>query len=293
MKRTLVVAEKSGQLGNHLILFAHLIALAQEYDLRILNPSFHQYRKHFTGSRGGLVASYPALQKGAPSPTVEERLYATTNLGARLIRRALPPSNRVASHTTCKGYTPEFDIDFSSQTNQALLHRAPVHLLFGWRYRNYALFQKHEQAIRNYFEFYDTMEARNSMDSIKKKSDIVIGIHVRHGDYKDYLGGKYYLSISQYASAAHHLIRQIGRNNISVMVFSNEEQDLSVFEGLDVYAGPGGMMSDFQALSFCDYLVAVPSTFSRWASFLGNTPIYNISRDDMLPTLSEMEPAKW
>ena len=57
---SLVVAERCGQLGNQFILFAHLIALAEEYGLNLLNPAFCEYANAFSGTQNAVVPAYPA-----------------------------------------------------------------------------------------------------------------------------------------------------------------------------------------------------------------------------------------
>ena len=67
---------------------------------------------------------------------------------------------------------------------------------------------------------------------------------------------------------------------VRFMVCSNEKQDLSQFEGLDVAFGPGHPVEDMYAFAECDYILGPPSTFTMWSSFYGNKPLYMLHKAD-------------
>ena len=39
----MIIGKKYGQLGNRLFLYAHLIAAAEEYGVKLMNPAFAEY----------------------------------------------------------------------------------------------------------------------------------------------------------------------------------------------------------------------------------------------------------
>ena len=43
----IVIVRNFGQLGNRLLLSAHLIAAAREYGVTLVNPSFAEYAQYF------------------------------------------------------------------------------------------------------------------------------------------------------------------------------------------------------------------------------------------------------
>jgi hypothetical protein len=43
-----------------------------------------------------------------------------------------------------------------------------------------------------------------------------------------------------------------------------------------VVRGPETAVGDVHALSLCDYIIGVPSTFNTWAAFAGDKPVYHI-----------------
>jgi hypothetical protein len=54
----IVIAEKYGQLGNRLFVFAHIIACALEHELKVANPALYQVKDP---SRNLSVADFGGL----------------------------------------------------------------------------------------------------------------------------------------------------------------------------------------------------------------------------------------
>ena len=81
-----------------------------------------------------------------------------------------------------------------------------------------------------------------------------------------------------------------GKKTVAI-IFSNVQQDLSIFTGVDVVAAPGEVIADLSAMTHCDYIFGVPSTFSRWASFYGKVPLATIDRDTRCLSLVDFSPS--
>ena len=48
------------------------------------------------------------------------------------------------------------------------------------------------------------------------------------------------------------------------------------FAGLTVGFGPGSPVGDMYALAKCDYVFGAVSSYSQWASFYGNKPLFQV-----------------
>lgn len=116
------------------------------------------------------------------------------------------------------------------------------------------------------------------MNQIRSHSDIVIGLHIRYGDYRIYKNGKYFYELEQYKEKIEEVMAGFDQNHsIALFVASNENIDLRVFNGLNpFYLESGNATSDLFMLSQCDYIIGPPSTYSAWASYYGQKPIYFI-----------------
>lgn len=150
----------------------------------------------------------------------------------------------------------------------------------GWEHRggvNY--FPKVLDTIRHLFipnrkisESVDTLFAK-----YKDGNTIIVGVHMRKGDYKDFFYGKYLYSNSIYVELMRQIVKLYKDKRIVFFIASNENATKETFKEFDII--DGNMMCaafDLYALSKCDRIIGPPSTFSRWASLMGNVPLYFI-----------------
>lgn len=76
-----------------------------------------------------------------------------------------------------------------------------------------------------------------------------------------------------------------GKEETAFVICSNEEIDLSSFNELNVFKGQGHFVADLHSLSLCDYIAGPPSTFSMWASFYGQKPLWQIENARQNPAV--------
>lgn len=112
---------------------------------------------------------------------------------------------------------------------------------------------------------------------------VICGVHLRFGDYKTFQDGKYYYSLKQYHSKMLEVKSIFYDYEVAFFISSNEKIDLSVFTECDCFTIPdGNATKDLYGLSLSDYIIGPPSTFSGWASYFGNTPLYFIEDIDRI-----------
>lgn len=112
--------------------------------------------------------------------------------------------------------------------------------------------------------------------NIRKQSDLVIGVHIRHGDYKSWRNGRHFYTIEEF----HHFMRQIQElypeKKVSFFISSNEQFSTDIFTDCTCFRfekEPSGDILDLYTLSLCDKIIGPWSTYSRWASFIGEVPL--------------------
>lgn len=119
-----------------------------------------------------------------------------------------------------------------------------------------------------------TTEMDALFSEVRRDGGKVIGIHIRRGDYKDWRGGKYYYSVEQYAGFCRTIADLFAGQDVTFFLASNEDIDISLFEGLKVFRHPAPSATyDLYGLSQCDRIAGPPSSFSRFAAFIGGRPI--------------------
>lgn len=121
-----------------------------------------------------------------------------------------------------------------------------------------------------------TDRSERMMAEIRRENDLVVGIHIRHGDYKTFYDGRYYYTLEEY----HQFMLQIKAfhpdKRVAFFISSNEHFSVDIFEGCRCYRfgkEPSGDILDLHTLSLCDLILGPWSTYSRWASFIGEVPL--------------------
>lgn len=111
----------------------------------------------------------------------------------------------------------------------------------------------------------------------RKKYDKIIGVHIRRGDYKDFFDGKYYYSFNDYLVIMLKLQSRF-KSNVCFFISSNEEIPEEVFQEVPYFNFDKDIMLDLYGLSYCDYIIGPPSTFSMWAAFYSGIPLAVIDK---------------
>lgn len=276
----LIISSKSGQLANRLFVFAHFIHFSAEHDIMIYNPSFDEYAGYFKGTREGLVV------KGNRTFHLFDRTGFTRRAGYRIICKIsgflpkMPGLKRYFNSIHLKNDEDLFVLD--SPGNIEKLAAAGVTFLSGWLFRCKNIKQEHLEFIREFFkpvsEYSENID--KNISDIRKKHKTVIGIHVRRGDYKTFQGGKYFYDLEQYLKIMNGIAGLFKNEDTAFLICSNEDIDLKIFTGLHVFKSTGHFVEDIYSLAGCDYIAGPPSTFTMWASFYGQKPLYVIEYPD-------------
>ena len=148
----------------------------------------------------------------------------------------------------------------------------------GWLYRDQIGLAKHKQVINDFFS--PIPEIQQRVDSCIRKNmtrdTVLVGVHLRRGDYSKWADGKYYYSDNAMSELMQQMVKLLPERKVRFLVVSNESVDRRNFNKLDIGKGPGDPISDLYSLAACDYIMGPPSTFTMWASFFGNVPLYTI-----------------
>ena len=160
----------------------------------------------------------------------------------------------------------------------AHLQRSRLAFLCGFYFLAPESLRRHAEAIRAHFRPTEVVRRRvdEMMRGVRATADVLVGVHVRHGDYRTYCGGIMFYTASEYADAMRAFARQFPDRRVTYIVCSDEPQPPDAFHGLAVTSGVGDEMTDLCLLAQCDYIIGVQSSFSRWASFWGNTPLWRL-----------------
>ena len=271
-------------MANRMVLFANFIALAEEQGHRVMNPTFHSYAALFETTRRDIYCEYPAPVRRSWMDIVPGVTGAirSTRLFFRIARPASLVNERVrifGRRVITLRQTPGQEITMLEGPEvQAKIRDAGIVLVNGWNFRAPGLVRRHADKIRGYFQpTHEFQEAsRLAVERLRQDADVVIGVHIRRGDFSRLKDGRYFFPVSRYASWMKELADQFPARKVAFLVCSDEPRERNEFPGLSVGLGAGSAVADLDALARCDYIFGPVSTFSQWASFYGNKPLFQI-----------------
>lgn len=143
-----------------------------------------------------------------------------------------------------------------------------------------------QKELNYLFQLKDTLKDEVDGQFPAEDGALVCGVHMRGGDYRQWLGGKYFFEQKIYRRVMDKLLRLHPDKKIRFLICSNEEIDKEVFSGIDYLTIPGAKASqDIYALSRCDYIIGTLSSFNAWASLIGQVPLYTLLNESDIDSL--------
>jgi hypothetical protein len=264
MSSPIYYVHDAGGMCNRLFPFAHLLAFSQETQRPLFNPVFGHLAEYFVGTNpqySGSLAQCSGHESVLPRlslPVWRVRFKIARNLA----------SHRVAIRTEGE----LLDLERIQNTGEI---RAVQWISALYAIHN-AAFQKHRDLIRSYFRPIPPIESavQQHIAVARKNVDILVGVHIRHGDYATHSGGHLFFEVSEFRELMDRMVNQLPGQRIGFLVCSNEPQPGEAFTGLVWRKGPGTEIGDLMALASCDYIIGPASTYSQWASFYGQVPCF-------------------
>ena len=119
-------------------------------------------------------------------------------------------------------------------------------------------------------------KAQTMTDSLRSDAHLVVGVHIRRGDYATWNDGRFFYELSQYHQFMLRVQQLYSPRRVAFFISSNEDFPLEQFEGCQCARfgrEPSGAILDLYTLSLCDRIIGPFSSYSRWASFIGQVPL--------------------
>ncbi|WP_162303679.1 hypothetical protein [Hymenobacter sediminis] len=284
--------KRFGQLGNRLFLFSHFVANAVEHGYALANPSFNGYARYFEATSTGDFDGLPIRLNGFRRPFFDSVFELVQrppvfDYVQRCYRRLPLPAN----HPKLLYLHDDDSFDLNNPEYLAAAQQRTV-LVHGWQFRDKSHFAKHAPLLRHLFR--PIAEHRTAVaaliNRLRQTTDILVGVHIRRGDYAVFNNGGYYYDDATYARTLHELLAQLpAHKRVAFLLCSNEPVDLTAYAGLTVHQPTGHFIEDLYALAACDYVLGPPSSYSMWASFYGEVPLLHLHHAQQAVELSQFE----
>jgi len=276
-----LIARPEGQLGNRIFQAAAFQAAAWEMGFSLMNPALGPYAEFFP-----VLAEDFFCRPGQGLPLARWRLLFFLTLDALTSRPGYPlwAAGRCAVLDIAASHDgSEEDYDLCGEEFAGILAGHRLVVAKGWKFRAHAALKSRREDVVRLFTPHSGIRAEVERHIARARSDcdILVGLHVRRGDYATWLGGKFFYGLDAYAAWLKAAGALWPEKKVSFVVCSNENvDDLLGLPGISASAGPGAPITDLYALAACDFLIGPPSTFTLWASYYGGAPLHMLMEKD-------------
>ena len=252
-EQVIVCFSHCGNHSNRLIQNLHFEAFCYDNNIQFLNPTFSSMRRLYND----------------PVQTRFSHILDVVRTPIRLLQKA-----------GLAQYVITFNEDDHTEPS-VLSGLKGISLVDGWGFRVYEATKKHYHVFRRKYSLRNHYLRNNRLLNLildfKKRGTVVVGIHVRRGDYAIFQNGDYFYSDDLYNRIIANARVAIGSHlhqEIVFVIFSNERTDFKHY-----ITSRNKWYIDHHLMSQCDYLIGPPSTFTMWASYMGRVPYLHVSRD--------------
>jgi len=251
-----------------------MIKWAEEFGALTFNFGLIHNQQYFTKPSNDIFFRYP-YRKSFNCPKLQEILASSLN---RISLRFLNFKfwKNIKSLDLLHNRT---DKDFGEL--EKIIQKNDITYLRGFiQNQPYSIFKNVFFKIIKYFEVSSRYHSKINEPLLSLKDcDLIVGVAIRHGDYKIWQNGKYYLTTETYQQWMEKVEIFFAPKNVGFFIASDEEQDLSIFEKHNSFFRSGHPLENLYSLSKCDFLLSVPSSFAGWAHFIGDIPLLKLCND--------------
>jgi hypothetical protein len=260
----IVISEVPGQLCNRVFLNAYAMALAEGSGQKLVDLSLNEYRFLF-----------PATRWKSPQQLhfAFRKFLRLLIKGLRLLPFTRPCFVRVGAFVTA---------DYS------VTHPG---FIAGIKARRFTFIEGFPEPSKIVLLSTDSVRAkftpdRSVLEMVRKHVsaartgvDVLIGLHIRRGDYANFFGGKYHYPTGFYQQVMETMVSFFPGRRVAFLLCTNGPKEFDDNFSYKIIPGLGmeqGALGDLHCLAECDYIIGPPSTYSLWAAFYGRKPIVHL-----------------
>src|SRR3989339_864417 len=135
--------------------------------------------------------------------------------------------------------------------------------------------------LNRYVKYIKKIESK--INKLKSKYNHIVGVHIRKGDYKVFLGGKLYLDDREINKILQEYLKEFNKDKDKTcfLACSDEKINMDKFPGLNIIKNNGNMIEDLFILAKTDIIIGSDSTFGAFASYYGDVPFVVFQKPKM------------
>jgi len=280
MKKIIILQTSGNELANQLWNYASVFAYTKEKGYDLENPAFFEYGNFFTmrAAHGWFKTFFftPFTDYTKRKTALRRRIWRKLFFWyARLVFKREKANLIAYNNTKNEPYYLPPTKEPSERLAELETQNGNI-FLNSWLFRNPVGLRKYRREIQAYFrprkDIEDIVVAQ--IEKRRKTHGIVIGIHIRQGDYLTWKNGAFFVDQSRAREIIDEYLSFIKKDKEDAffIITSDGPIDQKIFEGLSYVISRNNAVTDLFLLSSTDAVIGSNSTFGAFAAYYGNTP---------------------
>lgn len=262
----IIIVDKPGQLCNRLWAYAPFVAVGLHFGIKVIILHFNDYADYFPNIKNSALIKTKIINNNY----INKKLVLIITLLIKITKNFRKINFKHINYdNSCKGFNVIKAWKTEKPNNILLQHKKEIIELF-----------------------YPKDFKKNELLEIKEKGFVLIGVHIRRGDYRKFKGGSYYYNDTVYLTVINNVQTSFENNGKKVYFFLCSDENVSELASQIpncIYNSENHLIDDLYGLSTCDYIFGPPSTFSMWASFYGNVPLQFLNHSEIKLPLNKFK----
>lgn len=274
-QKKLILIKPTGNHSNRLLQNLHFEVFCIEHNIQYHNPTFNDLADYF--------AEPCSAETNQFLKAIQIDLLGNLFRHSRVIKKVLSVVWIISKLGILKFVRFDKTLDESENEKKLLeaFDKSDIVYAAGWRFRVSHLTEKYNSEMADKYALKESLYKNNKLvkelNELKLHNYTLVGIHIRRGDYKKWNKGIYFFNDNVYIEYIESISKQLfrqGKDKHKFILFSNE--DLNIQESENILISKENWYIDHHLMSSCNYLIGPPSTFTLWASYIGNVKIFHI-----------------
>lgn len=274
--KVLFITDKFGDLGNRLFRFARFYS-CKPSDVFLCDLSFYQYAYIYSPKKWYYFILFKSLS------LIRKKSFSTI---VCKIKKYCLEINLISN--------PKYNVFASDVFEQAKKFQSRLFFInnLSYYYKSKTSSVASKKNLKKIFKIKNKYRKKASaLIGSGGECSMLVGVHMRRGDYREFNDGAFYCDDEFYLKNIVNLKNTYYEGTrLRFLLISNEHINLENYRSVDyMHFGMQDAPVDMSLLQSCDYILAPPSTFSGWCSFLHDIPICILREKNSLYSWSDFK----